>query len=123
MKTQTITALAAAVLLAGVSAAAAADVASSHSGMAKPLSNSLSLPSAQQKTAWNDMSKAATQKAPAGFTAAAGAAVPKTLRIEAVPAKTARAVPSLRRYDFAKVQGKLLIVNPRDRKIAAVISG
>jgi hypothetical protein len=33
------------------------------------------------------------------------------------------AVPALRPYDFAIVQGKLLIVNPSDRKIAEVITG
>ncbi len=122
MKARTIIALAAAALLSGATAASAADAASSHSGMTKPLSDSLSLSSAQQKTAWNDI-KASEQKAPAGFDAMAGVAVPSTLKIEAVPSKTARAVPALRSYDFAKIQGKLLIVNPHNRKIAEVITG
>ena len=45
------------------------------------------------------------------------------MKVSAVPSKAARAVPSLRPYDFAMVQGKLLIVNPSDKKVAEVISG
>jgi hypothetical protein len=123
MKTQTTIALAAAVLLAGISAASAADVASSHSGKTKPLGDSLSLTSAQQKTAWNDLSSQASQNAPAGFNATDGAKVPSALTIKAVPTKAAQDVSQLRPYDFAKVQNKLLIVNPHDRMIAEVISG
>lgn len=121
MKAQTAIALAAAVLLCGATAASA-EVASSHSGAAKPASM-LSLTSSQQKKAWNDMKSASAQNAPSGFNATAGAAVPNTLKVDAVPSKTARDVPALRSYDFAKIQGKLLIVNPKDRTIAEVISG
>jgi hypothetical protein len=32
-------------------------------------------------------------------------------------------VPSLKPYDFAVVQGKVLIVNPSDKKIVDVIIG
>jgi Protein of unknown function (DUF1236) len=53
----------------------------------------------------------------------AGEKVPGSLTIRAVPNKVARDVSQLRPYDFAKVQGKLLIVNPTDRTIAEVISG
>ncbi len=45
------------------------------------------------------------------------------VRFSAVPSKAARDVPALRPYDFAMVQGKLLIVNPSDKKIAEVITG
>jgi len=86
-------------------------------------SDSLSLDAAQRKTAWNDLSSQTTQKAPANFAATAGAKVPSSLSIKAVPSKAARDVSQLRPYDFAKVQGKLLIVNPTDRTIAEVISG
>jgi hypothetical protein len=128
MKAQTTMAMAAALLLGGAVTASAADVASSHSGMAnsamaKPVSDTLSLSSAQQKTAWSDLSSQASQNAPAGFNATDGAKVPATLKIEAVPAKAARDVSQLRPYDFTKVQNKILIVNPHDRMIAEVISG
>lgn len=127
MKTRTSIALAAAaVLLSGVTAASAAAMshATSSSTMARQASDALNLTSAQRKTAWNDLrSQATKQKAPSGFEGTVGAVVPSTLKIEPVPTKTADAVPSLRPYDFAMVQGKILIVNPSDKKIAEVISG
>ena len=42
--------------------------------------------------------------------------------IKAVPTKTARDVSQLRPYDFAMVSGKILIVNPKDRTVAQVLS-
>jgi hypothetical protein len=51
MRKQTTIALAAALLLSGVTVASAADVASSHSGVAKPVSDTLNPSSQQQKTA------------------------------------------------------------------------
>jgi hypothetical protein len=124
MKTQMAIALAAAAaLLSGVTAASAADIPSSHSGMAVKASDTLNLSATQQKTAWNDLSSQAAQSAPAGFSAMDGSKVPNTLKIGAIPSKVARDVSQLRPYDFAKVQGKLLIVNPSDRMIAEVITG
>ena len=117
MKKQTTLALAAAVLLSGAVAASAESV--------KPMAHdTLNLTSTQQKTAWNDINKTASiQSAPANFDATAGAAVPGSVKVSAVPSKAARDVPALRPYDFAVVQGKLLIVNPSDKKVAEVISG
>jgi Protein of unknown function (DUF1236) len=125
MKTRSTIALAAAVtLLAGVSAASAADIPSSHSGMAMKASDSLNLTSAQQKTAWNDLNnQGSNQSAPSDFTATAGSKVPNTVTIKAIPDKTVRAVSQLRPYDFAMVAGKILIVNPQDRTVAQVLSG
>jgi Protein of unknown function (DUF1236) len=117
MKNRSTIAVAASVLLAGVTAASAAT-------MAPRASDALNLTSAQQKTAWNDINKSATiQKPPASFNAETGAVVPGTLKIAPVPSKAASDVTALRPYDFAMVQGKLLIVNPSDRKVAEVISG
>jgi hypothetical protein len=85
--------------------------------MARPASDTLSLSSVQQKTAWKDLkSTTARQTAPSGFNAKIGSAVPSTLKLEPIPAKAATAVPALRPYDFAMVQGKLLIVNPSDKR-------
>ena len=68
MKAQTAIALAAAALLSGVTAASAADIPSSHSGMAVKASDTLSLNATQQKTAWNDINKqASNQNAAGGF--------------------------------------------------------
>ena len=122
MKMQTAIAITAAVLLCGATAASAADAATTHSSMATPAS-SVNLTSSQQKTAWNDMKSAATQKAPSGFTAMQGATVPNSVKLSAIPAKTTRDLPSLRSYDFAKINGKLLIVNPHSKTVADVITG
>ena len=117
-------ALAAGLLLAGVSAVSAAETSKPGSTMAQPASDTLTLTSAQQKTVWNDLRGQATdQKAPAGFDARVGSIVPSTVKIEPMPSKTATDVPALKSFNFAMVNGKLLIVNPSDKKIVDVISG
>jgi hypothetical protein len=111
-------------LVAGVSAASAAGMSQPNSTMAQPASDTLTLTSAQQKTVWNDLHGQATeQKAPSGFNATVGAIVPSTLKTEPVPSKAATSVPALKSFNFAMVDGKLLIVNPSDKKIVDVISG
>ena len=118
MKIQTSLALAAAVLLSGVTAASAATT----SNPAKA-SDTLSLTSRQQKTAWNDLYVSwLNQKAPSGFHAIIGAVVPNSVTTAPVPSKAAHAVPSLKPYDFAMMQKKLVIVNPSDKKIVEVIT-
>ena len=126
MKKHISVALAAGLLVAGVSAASAAGMSQSNSTtstMAQP-AGTLSLTSAQQKTVWNDLHGQATeQKAPSGFNATVGAIVPSTVKTEPVPRKAATSVPALKSFNFAMVDGKLLIVNPSDKKIVDVISG
>jgi hypothetical protein len=121
MKTTKSLAVATVMLLAGATIASAAGSATST--MSKPLSDTLSLNSAQQKTAWNDLKSTAKQTSPSGFNAKSGSVVPSALRLEPIPGKAAKDVPSLGSYDFAMIQGKLLIVNPSDRKIVEVITG
>ena len=125
MKTRTVIALTAVALLSGVAGASAAGMSHPQSQpmMASKTSDTLSLTSQQRKTAWNDLSQTTKQKLPSGFNATVGAVVPGTFKIEPVPSKTAKDVPALKAYDFALVQGKVLIVNPSDRKIAGVIAG
>jgi hypothetical protein len=116
MKKRTSLAIAAALVLFGTGAASAA--------VGPRASDTLDLSATQQKTAWNDINKqASNQTAPADFNATPGVVVPSALKISSVPSRAARDVPSLRPYDFAMVQGKLLIVNPSDKKIAEVITG
>ena len=126
MKTKTSIALAAAAAMlscATVAAAAGMSHSSSGSTMARPASDTLSLTSTQRKTVWNDLNRQASEQTlPHGFSATVGAAVPSAFKLEPVPSKTARDIPSLKSYDFAMTQGKLLIVNPSDKKIAEVIT-
>ena len=48
-------------------------------------------------------------------------ALPLVVTIRPVTRKAARQVPALAPYDFAMVQGGLLIVNPNDMIVAGVI--
>ena len=125
MKSQTALAalaVAAAALLAGAVVAGVPASAALFSSSAPKAADSLTLSSQDQKTAWNDLSGAKTSSAPASFRPATSSAIPSTLRVHAIPAKTANAVPALRPYDYAKTNGELLIVNPHDMMIAAVIA-
>ena len=91
-----------------------------NSSMAK---DSLSLTRSQQRTAWRDLSKqASSQTVPKNFTASVGATIPGDVALQSVPAKVAARVSSLKPYDYALLQGKLLIVNPGDKKIVDVIN-
>jgi Protein of unknown function (DUF1236) len=134
MNKKALIALATGLLLAGATAASAAGTQSSSSSTAAPKSSAsstmsrsasdmLSLTGTQQKSAWKDLGKSSSQSAPSGFRPMVGAVVPSAIKIEAVPSKAATDVPQLKPYDFAVVQGKLLIVNPADKKIAEVITG
>jgi hypothetical protein len=133
MKEKLSLALAAAVLMAGVSGASAASTMSKSSSgsaaksakMSTPAkaSDTLNLTAAQRKKAWNDISKiASAQSAPKGFDIKVGATVPSTLLTSPVPVETANDVPALRPYNFAMLQKKIVIVNPNDKKVAEVIT-
>jgi hypothetical protein len=119
MKKQSFIALAVAIFLSSVTSASAGAM----SDQAKA-SDTLSLTSSQQTTAWKNLyMPSLNQQPPSGFNAEVGAVVPSSVATAAVPNKTAEAIPSLRPYDFAIVQGKLVIVNRSDKKIAEVITG
>ena len=118
MKKRMSIALAATVLLSGVTAASAATMSSPAKA-----SDTLSLTSAQQKAAWSDLyMKSLYQTAPSGFDPVVGAVMPNSVTTAPVPAKAASAVPALKPYDFAQLQNRLVIVNPSDKRIAEVIS-
>ena len=116
MRKSTSVAVAAALLLSGVSAAAAA----SHMTRA---SDTLNLSAPQQKKIWKDLSQhASNQTAPSGFNAAAGQAIPSGLSTYPLPRQAARDVPAVKPYRYAMTQDKVLIVNPHDKKIAGVVT-
>ena len=127
MKLHLIAIATAAALASGIGAASAADHAMSNTS-AKPAMQSmakdnLSLTRSQQRTAWRDISKeTASQKAPGGFTASVGATIPDDLSLKPMPAKVATRISSLKPYDYALLHGKLLIVNPNDKKVVDVIN-
>ena len=117
-------ALSVAVLLAAVSTASAASLQTGSVSPQTPgaATDRLNLNRIQQKITWADLSSHATsQKAPFGFNPAQGSVLPSSVVIQAVTKKAAGDVPALKSYDFAIVSGKLLIVNPSDKKVAEVI--
>jgi hypothetical protein len=85
--------------------------------------DTLSLPLKQQQAVWNDLSSAPDQDGPANFKPATSSAVPSTVTVRMIPDQVAHDVPQLEPYDFAKVQGQLLIINPRDMMIAEIMTG
>jgi hypothetical protein len=131
MKSASCLGLAAALLLAGVSLAAAntmsrhsSTTGSAFSSVQPAAKDRLSLSSKQRQMAWKDISNlAAKEKVPSGFTAKVGEEVPSALRTYPVPVTTANRVPTLRPYQYAMLKNnKLLIVNPKDKKIAEIIT-
>jgi hypothetical protein len=86
-------------------------------------SDTLALSAQDQQAAWNDLSTIPSQNGPVTFRPSTTSAVPSTLEIHAIKGQVASDVPTLKPYDFAKVQNKLLIINPHDMMITEVISG
>jgi hypothetical protein len=123
MKARHSTALAAAMLLAGVSAAFAAAQPSAGTAMAAKPQDTLTLTTAQRQKAWKDLyTSNLNQTTPAGINVAVGAAVPSKIATASVWLKAAGDVPALKPYKFAIVDKKLVIANPTDHKIVDVIT-
>jgi hypothetical protein len=80
------------------------------------------LPAAQRRAVWKDLSKQATNQNAAGFNATIGTFVPNSVKVEPIPSKLTANDPSLRPYNFAMVNHKLLIVDPSNKVIADVLS-
>jgi hypothetical protein len=85
-------------------------------------SDTVILSAAQRKAVWNDLSKQATNQNAAGFDGTTGTFVPNAVKIEPMPSKVTANNPSLRPYDFAMVNHKLVIVDPSNKVIADVLS-
>lgn len=120
MKKSASLALAAALVLTGVTAASAR---SHMSNKTTGASDTLTLSDAQQQSIWNDVSGHATkQNAPLDFNAAVGTEIPSAINTYPLPRQAARDVPAVKPYRFAMLQNKVLIVNPSDKKIADVVA-
>jgi hypothetical protein len=84
-------------------------------------SDTVILSAAQRRAVWNALSKAANQNA-RGLSATVGTFVPKTVTIKPIPGKVTADNPSLKPYDFAMVDHKLVIVDPSNKVIADVVT-
>jgi len=83
----------------------------------------LNLTQQQQQTIQQQLSSKNAQAVPANFTAQVGAMVPQSVTLQPLPQQVASKVQAVKNDDFAKLQNnKILIVNPTDRTVAAVIS-
>jgi Protein of unknown function (DUF1236) len=129
MKLHLIAIVATAALTSGIGVASAADnqamsKTSTPSAMQQSMAkDSLSLTPSQQRTAWRNLSKQASSRtAPSSFTASVGTTIPGDIALRPMPAKVAAHVSSLKPYDYTLLQGKLLIVNPNDKKVVDVIT-
>ena len=120
MKTHTTIAIAAAALMAGAMAATPSSAAI-NSGSAP---SAITLTKVQSKAAWKDLhSKAITVTPRPKFAANVGVTVPSTVPLMGMSSKAAHTVPKLKSYDYTMARGKLLIVNPKSRKIVDVVNG
>lgn len=118
MKTQNAIALVAAALMAAA-AAGTPTLAATPSASATSV---IALTKAQQKTAWKDLNGHAITMTPGvKFAAKLGTKIPSSVPIMQMSSKAAHAVPKLKSYDYTMAKGKLLIVNPKSRKVVAVI--
>jgi Protein of unknown function (DUF1236) len=116
MKAQLCSAVAAVTLVAAVSAASAAEPNMMKSG-------SLNLTTTQRHDIYQGVGKLKTsEKAPASFTARVGAAVPSSIKLQPLPASATKQVPAAKSYDYAMLGKELVLVNPRTKKIADVIT-
>jgi hypothetical protein len=118
MKAQLYSAITAVAVLAGISAAAAAQTGS----MTKPGQESLALTSTQRRDIYQDVSKLKPKQASTRFTPKVGEVVPGSVMLRPLPASAAKQVPAAKSYDYAMLGNKVLLINPHTDKIADVIA-
>src|SRR5215475_4941849 len=61
------------------------------------------------------------QKTPDKFEAKVGVKIPTALKLDAMPAPLINQEPVLKQYDFVKLDNDLLVVDPMDSTVVAVI--
>ena len=61
------------------------------------------------------------QKTPDKFEAKVGVKIPTALKLDAMPAPLTNQEPVLKQYDFVKLDNDLLVVDPMDSTVVAVI--
>ena len=77
----------------------------------------------QQRSAIQDalVTAHSAQKTPDKFEAKVGAKVPTALKLDAMPAPLINQEPVLKQYDFVKLDNDLLVVDPMDSTVVAVV--
>jgi hypothetical protein len=83
----------------------------------------LTLTSAQRHDLWQGLSKqAAKESAPAGFAAKVGDTLPSSIKLQSLPTTLSSQIPAVESYNYALLQGELLIVDPSSKKIVDIIT-
>jgi hypothetical protein len=83
----------------------------------------LELSAAQKQAIYQSVS--GTQKnnpAPTGFRAAVGAEVPDAIPLEPMSATIAALIPKTADYEVAMVEKQVVLVDPRSRRVVAVVA-
>ncbi len=87
-------------------------------------SDILVLSRSEKLAAWKDLHRRfPDQYGPPGFSPISEWVLPPAIAVRPMTRRALRAVPGLAPYEFAMVQGRLLIVNPNNMKVAEVIRG
>ena len=63
------------------------------------------------------------QKAPKDFRPTVGGEVPKAITMHAMPLPLLERLPSLKQYDYAKLEHEVLVIDPMAKKIVAILPG
>jgi hypothetical protein len=81
----------------------------------------LSLTSPEQAQIWLSLGKKATRTSvPAGLHV--GEVIPDTMRLLPFAHKLRKRIPAIRSYSYALLQGQVLIIDPRAKKIVSIVS-
>jgi Protein of unknown function (DUF1236) len=120
----------AALILASGSGAAVAIDDSPASGKVPPGASSqpssgvpIHLSSEQENTVWQRINNHSVQAPPPSqLTVPVGAVVPDEVPLQAIPDDVAADISSLKAYDYAIVQDRLLIVNRSNKTVVHVIN-
>jgi hypothetical protein len=80
------------------------------------------LTGAQEQLLWQRIGRNASCTMPSGLIAAAGATLPASVALHALPATVIRQIPAVRPYKYTMLGKTLLIINPTDRVIVDVIT-
>jgi hypothetical protein len=80
----------------------------------------LAAPDATKLKDWITAQKTASVAPPAGFNVAVGTVVPMTIMLHPIPATVG--VPAVGMHQYAVIGGKVVLVNPTDRKIVYVFT-
>ncbi len=89
--------------------------------LAAQAQTAVNLSSANRATIWRSLGKNATDtQVAAGL--GVGQTVPDPMRVLAFSAHVRKRVPALKGYSYALVNGQVLIVEERTRKIVAIVS-